>query len=79
LRDLEARKLIRRRSNPRDRRAALISLSGKGLDLIQTVGAESERVYHEIEAHIGAQKLEHLMKLLAEVEAQLGDGDPSGD
>jgi hypothetical protein len=54
-------------------------LSGKGLDLIQTVGAESERVYHEIEAHIGAQKLEHLMKLLAEVEAQLGDGDPSGD
>ena len=79
LRDLEARKLIRRRSNPRDLRAALISLSGKGLDLIQTVGAESERVYHEIEAHIGAQKLEHLMKLLAEVEAQLGDGDPSGD
>jgi len=79
LRDLEARKLVRRRANPRDRRAALISLSPKGLNLIQTVGSDSERIYGEIETTIGAQKLEQLMKLLAEVESQLGEGAPPGD
>ena len=72
LRDLEARKLIRRRANPGDRRATRISLSPKGLDLLRTVGAESERTYREIENEIGAQRLAQLMKLLAEVEARLG-------
>lgn len=79
LRDLEARKLIRRRPNPKDRRAALISLSPRGLGLIQTVGAESERIYHEIETTVGAEKLEQLMQLLSEVETRLGAAAPSGD
>jgi homoprotocatechuate degradation regulator HpaR len=79
LRDLEARKLIRRRPNPKDRRAALISLSPRGIGLIQTVGAKSERIYHEIETAVGAAKLEKLMQLLAEVETQLGGAASSGD
>jgi homoprotocatechuate degradation regulator HpaR len=79
LRDLEARKLIRRRANPKDRRAALISLNVKGLDLIRTVGAESERIYHEIETHIGAERLAQLMRLLDEVEARLGESASRGD
>ena len=75
LRDLEARKLIRRRSNPSDRRAALIALTPRGLETMLAVGPDSERIYRDIEAKLGADRLARLMELLAEVETLLGEGD----
>jgi homoprotocatechuate degradation regulator HpaR len=75
LRDLEARKLIRRRANPQDRRASLITLSARGLEAMAAVGPESERIYRGIEAKLGPERLNHLMELLAEVETLLGGGD----
>jgi len=75
LRDLEARKLIRRRANPSDRRAAEITLSARGLELMRAVGPESEAVYRGIEARLGEARLGRLMELLAEVEALLGEAD----
>jgi homoprotocatechuate degradation regulator HpaR len=75
LRDLEARKLIRRRSNPQDRRASLITLTPRGLETMRAVGPESERIYRGIEAKLGADRLARLMELLVEVESLLGEGD----
>jgi homoprotocatechuate degradation regulator HpaR len=75
LRDLETRKLIRRRANPSDRRAAEITLSARGLELMRAVGPESERIYKGIEAKLGEARLSRLMELLAEVETLLGEGD----
>lgn len=75
LRDLEARKLIRRRANPSDRRASEITLSPRGLELIRAVGADSERIYHSIGAKLGEARLNRLMELLTEVETLLGEGD----
>ena len=73
LRDLEARKLIRRRADPDDLRASLISLTTRGRTTLEEVGARSERIYRAIEARLGASRLEMLMATLAEVEAELAE------
>ncbi len=73
LRDLEARKLIRRRVDPQDRRASEITLSRSGLELMREVGKESERIYRGIENRLGPARLARLMELLAEVESLLGE------
>ncbi len=71
LRDLESSGLVRRRRDPRDARVALIALSEEGAALLQQMGAHSERIYQAIEARIGAEKLDRLMRALAEIEADL--------
>ena len=71
LRDLESRRLVSRRPDPRDARMALIALSEEGVALLQQMGAHSERIYQAIEARIGAEKLDRLMRALAEIEADL--------
>ena len=73
LRDLEARKLIRRRADPDDLRASLISLTTRGRATLEEVGARSERIYQAIEARVGASRLEMLMTTLAEVETELAE------
>ncbi len=72
LRDLEARHLIRRRADPRDRRAAVIALSAAGRRVLAEVGAESEAIYAELESRLGKLRIESLMAMLKEVEAELG-------
>jgi homoprotocatechuate degradation regulator HpaR len=71
LRDLEARGLIARRQDPGDQRTALLSLSLDGQALIEAAGQQSEAVYRRLTAHIGAQRLEEMVRLLAEIEAEL--------
>jgi homoprotocatechuate degradation regulator HpaR len=71
LRDLEARKLIARRTNPDDGRAALISLTPQGSALIAEIGVDSERIYALIEDRLGRERMRTLMATLAEVEADL--------
>ena len=73
LRDLEARRLIARRTDPSDGRAMLISLTAKGAALLAEVGGDSERIYAMIEERLGRARMEALMAELAEVEAALGD------
>lgn len=72
LRDLEGRGLVSRRSDPRDARVALIALTDEGAALLRQVGAHSERIYQAIETRVGAEKLDRLMRALAEIEADLG-------
>ena len=76
LRDLEERNLIRRRSDPRDGRAALISLTGAGRQMLAEVGAQSEAVYRAIEKRLGSARLGRLMQALADVETDLEDMPP---
>lgn len=71
LRDLERRKIIRRRADPNDLRAALISLTARGQSIVETVGVYSERVYGALEARLGAARMEALMTMLAQAEREL--------
>src|ERR1044072_7204320 len=57
LRDLEARQLIERRTAKADLRRAVVSISAKGLKLIEAVAPTSEAIYAEITARFGAGKL----------------------
>jgi homoprotocatechuate degradation regulator HpaR len=73
LRDLEGRHLVRRRPDPRDARVTLIALTDDGAALLGQVGGHSERIYQAIEARLGAERLDRLMRTLAEIEADLGE------
>src|SRR5258708_17247187 len=64
LRDLEARHLIERRVAKADLRRGLVSISAKGLKLIETVAPSSEAIYAEITRPYGARKLAELQDML---------------
>jgi homoprotocatechuate degradation regulator HpaR len=83
LRDLEARHLIERRTVRGDLRRGLVSISRKGLKLIELVAPASEAVYAAITEGYGAQKLGELQDMLAALEScmatlKVGYGEPSG-
>lgn len=71
LQDLEARGLIKRRSDPKDLRRSLVSISPTGAKLIEVAGPHSERIYAEITAAFGPERLALLQELLGELEARL--------
>jgi homoprotocatechuate degradation regulator HpaR len=82
LRDLEARQLIDRRTAKDDLRRGVVSISQKGLKLIELVAPTSEAVYVAITQRYGAQKLAELQDMLAVLENSLAtleatDGEPS--
>ena len=68
LRDLEARQLIERRTAKADLRRGVVSISSKGLKLIERVAPTSEFVYTRITQRYGAQKLAELQTMLAALE-----------
>jgi homoprotocatechuate degradation regulator HpaR len=71
LRDLENRKMIRRRADPNDFRAALISLTTRGRTIFDNVGLNSEQIYRAIELRLGESRMQTLMTMLVDVEKQL--------
>ena len=71
LRDLEARHLIERRVAKADQRRGLVSISAKGLRLIETVAPTSEAIYAAITRRYGARKLRELQEMLRELEGRL--------
>ncbi len=71
LRDLEARHLIERRVAKADLRRGLVSISAKGLKLIETVAPSSEAIYAEITRRYGARKLAELQDMLHALENSL--------
>jgi homoprotocatechuate degradation regulator HpaR len=71
LRDLEARQLIERRAAETDARRAVVSISAKGLKLIEAVAPTSEAIYAEITQRYGARKLAELHDMLGALEAAL--------
>jgi homoprotocatechuate degradation regulator HpaR len=71
LRDLEGRGLIERRTAKVDLRRGVVSISPKGLKLIELVAPTSESIYARITQRYGAQKLAELQAMLAALEHSL--------
>jgi homoprotocatechuate degradation regulator HpaR len=71
LRDLEARQLIDRRTAKADHRRGVVSISQKGLKLIELVAPTSEAIYAAISQRYGARKLAELQDMLAALEDSL--------
>jgi homoprotocatechuate degradation regulator HpaR len=81
LRDLEARQLVERKTAEVDQRRAVVSISAKGLKLIEAVAPTSEAIYAEITRRFGARRLSELQEMLAVLEQSLAgmDGPDSDD
>jgi homoprotocatechuate degradation regulator HpaR len=73
LRDLEARHLIGRRAAKADLRRGVVSISAKGLKLIEAVAPSSEAIYAAMTRRYGARKLGDLQDMLAELERRLSE------
>jgi len=71
LRDLEARHLIERRVAKADLRRGVVSISAKGVRLIEAVAPTSEAIYAAITRRYGARKLAELQAMLHELEDSL--------
>src|SRR5882762_7363040 len=71
LRDLEARHLIERRARKADLRRGVVSISAKGLKLMEAVAPSSEAIYAEITRRYGARKLAELQDMLHALEGSL--------
>jgi homoprotocatechuate degradation regulator HpaR len=71
LRDLEARHLIERRVVKADLRRGVVSISAKGLKLIEAVAPSSEAIYAAMTKRYGALKLADLQDMLATLESSL--------
>jgi homoprotocatechuate degradation regulator HpaR len=79
LRDLEARQLIERRTAKADLRRGVVSISAKGLRLIEAVAPMSEAIYAAITERYGARKLAELQDMLHALEGSLSELRVSGD
>lgn len=66
-----ARKMIKRSAHASDQRRALFELTDKGRKLFDEVAPDAERLYADIAAKFGAEKLAKLYTLLAEFSAVL--------
>ncbi|WP_024508747.1 homoprotocatechuate degradation operon regulator HpaR [Bradyrhizobium sp. ARR65] len=75
LRDLEARRLIERRTAETDLRRGVVSISEKGLKLMEEVAPSSEAIYAAITRRYGARKLAELHAMLGALEASLAGLD----
>ena len=71
LRDLEARHLIERRVAKADLRRGVVSISAKGLRLIEAVAPSSEAIYAAMTRRYGARKLAELQDMLHALEHSL--------
>ena len=79
LRDLEARDLVERRTAEADLRRGMVSISPKGLKLIEAVAPNSEAIYAEITDRYGARKLADLQAMLSELERSLAAMEVAGE
>jgi homoprotocatechuate degradation regulator HpaR len=83
LRDLDARQLIERRVAKADLRRGVVSISPKGLKLMEAVAPSSEAIYAAITRRYGARKLAELQAMLHALEGSLSglrvDGEGNED
>src|ERR1700759_672316 len=79
LRDLEARKLIERKTAKTDLRRGVVSISDKGVKLMEVVAPSSEAIYADITRRYGAKKLAELQDMLGALEASLAGLGSGGE
>jgi homoprotocatechuate degradation regulator HpaR len=73
LRDLEARHLIERKVVKADQRRTVVSISARGLRLIEAVAPSSEAIYAAMTARYGARNLARLQEMLQSLEGCLSE------
>jgi homoprotocatechuate degradation regulator HpaR len=73
LRDLEARHLIERKVVKADQRRVIVSISARGLRLIEAVAPSSEAIYAAMTERYGARKLARLQEMLQALEGCLSE------
>ena len=73
LRDLEARQLVERKTDEADQRRAVVSISARGLKLIEAVAPTSEAIYADITRRFGTRRLSELQEMLGVLEQSLAD------
>jgi homoprotocatechuate degradation regulator HpaR len=73
LRDLEARHLIERKVAKADLRRGVVSISARGLKLIEAVAPSSEAIYSAMTKRYGARKLAELQDMLHALEGSLSE------
>lgn len=78
LRDLEARQLIERRVVIADQRRSVMSISARGVKLMEAVAPSSEAIYAAITRRYGARKLAELQDMLHALEHSLSDLSVAG-
>src|ERR1700689_582892 len=79
LRDLEARHLIERRVAKADLRRGMVSISARGLKLIEAVAPTSEAIYAAMTKRYGARKLAELQDMLRALESSLAELPDDGE
>jgi homoprotocatechuate degradation regulator HpaR len=79
LRDLEARKLIERKTAKTDLRRGVVSISEKGVRLMEIVAPSSEAIYSAITRRYGAKRLAELQQMLGALETSLGGPGAADD
>jgi len=79
LRDLEARQLIERKVAKADQRRSMVSISAKGLKLIEAVAPSSEAIYAAMTKRYGARKLAELQDMLRALEHSLSELSVMGE
>ena len=67
---LERKGYSTRRAHPTDRRRSLIEITAAGLALIESNIPESNRIFAELEAEFGKDRIETLLDLLNELSDQ---------
>ncbi len=73
LRDLEARHLIERKVVKADQRRVVVSISARGVRLIEAVAPTSEAIYAAMTARYGVRKLARLEEMLRSLEGCLSE------
>lgn len=76
LKDLEARALIRRRTDETDQRRALIAIAPAGRALMEIVAPQSEAIYAQITGRFGADRLAQLQDMLRDLERDMAAFSP---
>ncbi len=79
LRSLEERNLILRHKDKDDGRRVLLQLAPAGQAVIDEVMPDSRRVYADIDARFGTQRVDALLDMLEELAALKLDGKAGGE
>jgi homoprotocatechuate degradation regulator HpaR len=64
-------KLVSRTSNHHDQRRVIVSLTARGRELFRKIAPQSEKIYAEIAAEAGAERVERLYSALEDLIARL--------
>ena len=79
LKDLVDRRLIARKTDPNDKRRAVVTLAPKGQTLIRNVERTTVLIYHRYRAQFGKERVDELISELKLFINTIGEGNIGGE